>query len=820
MLKKLVTPITVIAFAVYILGLVVINSWATRLTAPEPFTAKLANIVEIFDGFSSPALDPAWSFVDPVGNSSLSLTAVPDHVTISVPAGSLHDCWAGGAPTCVRLMRSIPNTDATYEIKIDGDNISQQYQEYGLFVSQNQTNFVRFGYWSNISGPQAVAWKVINNSGSNAIPGVPVILGPSNYIRVTKSGNTFTLFFSQNGLNWTTVGSFNQPGFTVNQVGLEVTNAGSNPLTTGKFDYFYAYSSRATILPSPTPSPTPTPSPSPSPSTPPPSPSPSPLPSPSPSILPSPSPTPSPGGGLPLDPNGWTIFTPSSDSLLIYVSSSTGNNANSCSGSSPATPKATLAAGYACLRTGFPDWLLLKRGDVWNDQGFLWAKSGRGLSEPMLVSSYGDPALPRPKLNLLTVEGFSSVALGGSAVQHVAVAGLHFKLCGNLCTVNYNIGAFDWNRPGTNIIFEDNLVEGAKGTSVVFVGGSQANPSSTFVTNVKIRRNVIVDAYRGSGVYAYGVDGLLIEENIIDQNGWQPGTPFIGTDAIYHHDLYIGEYQVWNATIRRNILTRAASHGLQLRNGGVIENNLFVRNPINFFLGAHPSTVRDNVALDGTNMVAWPANPVLGEGLRGWGFHLANILSALVEHNILAHKAANINPAFAVSVENGNSVNLRENIIYNWPGADVEVNGIYTNFNINQNYLQDFVTSTAYAFYIDKISHSLNSLIAGQISITNNQYFSTHNPALQFELGLGNSLSFSSWVSQTGDTSQWVQTSFADPNGATIEAYDASIGGPGTFAHFISQARNQSKTNWNTIYTAEAANNFIGSKFAPVTNGW
>jgi hypothetical protein len=44
---------------------------------------------------------------------------------------------------------------------------------------------------------------------------------------------------------------------------------------------------------------------------------------------------------------------------------------------------------------------------------------------------------------------------------------------------------------------------------------------------------------------------------------------------------------------------------------------------------------------------------------------------------------------------------------------------------------------------------------------------------------------------------------------ATIEAYDASIGGPGTAAHFIAQARMQSKDTYNILYTANAANNFI-----------
>lgn len=53
-----------------------------------------------------------------------------------------------------------------------------------------------------------------------------------------------------------------------------------------------------------------------------------------------------------------------------------------------------------------------------------------------------------------------------------------------------------------------------------------------------------------------------------------------------------------------------------------------------------------------------------------------------------------------------------------------------------------------------------------------------------------------------------VSGSTAYPN-ATIEAYDKSIGGPGTIEHFLAQARLQSKDTWDVRYTAQAANNFI-----------
>lgn len=50
------------------------------------------------------------------------------------------------------------------------------------------------------------------------------------------------------------------------------------------------------------------------------------------------------------------------------------------------------------------------------------------------------------------------------------------------------------------------------------------------------------------------------------------------------------------------------------------------------------------------------------------------------------------------------------------------------------------------------------------------------------------------------------------PANVSIEAYDTSLGGPGTAAHFIAQARLQSKANWDNAWTACGANDWFRSK--------
>src|SRR5690606_32346154 len=60
---------------------------------------------------------------------------------------------------------------------------------------------------------------------------------------------------------------------------------------------------------------------------------------------------------------GWSELTPSNDSRLIYVSSSEGDDEND--GMSSDTPIHSITKASTLVRDGYPDWILLKRGDVW-----------------------------------------------------------------------------------------------------------------------------------------------------------------------------------------------------------------------------------------------------------------------------------------------------------------------------------------------------------------------------------------------------------------------------------------------------------------------
>jgi hypothetical protein len=112
---------------------------------------------------------------------------------------------------------------------------------------------------------------------------------------------------------------------------------------------------------------------------------------------------------LPRDPGGWTVFAPSTDTRIHYVSSTEGDD-GTATWYGPASPEVgadpfaptgvvrpyrTVAAASNAARDGYPDWVLLKRGDTWYET--LRLRNGRADAEPSVVCSYG-PGCERPTL--------------------------------------------------------------------------------------------------------------------------------------------------------------------------------------------------------------------------------------------------------------------------------------------------------------------------------------------------------------------------------------------------------------------------------------
>src|SRR5215471_13342151 len=86
------------------------------------------------------------------------------------------------------------------------------------------------------------------------------------------------------------------------------------------------------------------------------------------------------------DTNGFTVFPDFPTTQTYYVSTSGSDSGNNCQTQN--SPCQTIATGMSKLRNGFPDKLLLKKGDTWTDEQFgQVAVSGPSSCQPILIGA-------------------------------------------------------------------------------------------------------------------------------------------------------------------------------------------------------------------------------------------------------------------------------------------------------------------------------------------------------------------------------------------------------------------------------------------------
>lgn len=513
------------------------------------------------------------------------------------------------------------------------------------------------------------------------------------------------------------------------------------------------------------------------------------------------------GGGGTTTTEGFTTFTPSADSRVVYVSSTDGNNAND--GLDPSRPVRTIAAGMALLRDQMPDFLLLKRGDVWDEPIGRWVKRGRSATERMVISTYGSAAA-RPLLRCGSSNGFQRVGGTGSptSLDNIALMGIAFWA--NTRNGSEWAEGVSWIGAGRNILVEDCEFRN-------FHYNLSIEGEGDGVFNFVIRRNVIVDAFsttagHSQGIYAYKVNGFTIEENVIDTNGWK--RDLTAAPTIFNHNLYCHGY-VSNMTFRGNISTWASSHGSSVNMDCLIENNFYAKNAVNIWVRTAPSTVRNNVVMDAKDIDS--ANP------RGMGMEVGPTWPdapnpppgpALVEGNIFAHSHS-VGAAHAIATNSNqqaqnSTMTIRNNIVYNWNGHPLSINNTNTT-RYDQVFVQNntFVEPTSGR---ELINFQIPTLDRTRFTFSGNTYSSGAPGAVLFKID-ERPQTPSQWMAASGETGVVNATvSFVDPN-RTAGTYNASMGGTATLDGFLAQARLQSSRNWRPAYTAAALNDYIRAGF-------
>lgn len=186
-----------------------------------------------------------WTLTDPVGDATVGITGVGTanaRLALTVPHGVNHDLYTGvnNAP---RILQPATDGDFTLEVKFDSP-VSYVYQVQGVIVQQDSNNVMRFDFSSNGSFTKAFAATTTDGfvtKPTHQIEAVTIAPNATSpmWMRVTRSGNTWTMLYSTDGSVFTPVSSFSYT-LTVSKVGLFVANGGPTPPDfTMLADYFF-----------------------------------------------------------------------------------------------------------------------------------------------------------------------------------------------------------------------------------------------------------------------------------------------------------------------------------------------------------------------------------------------------------------------------------------------------------------------------------------------------------------------------------------------------------------------------------------------------
>jgi hypothetical protein len=544
----------------------------------------------------------------------------------------------------------------------------------------------------------------------------------------------------------------------------------------------------------------------------------------------------------PQDANGWSILTPSADSRLIYVSSS-GNDstaqvyspASTEVGADPFNPSghmlpyASIDAALTKARAGYPDYILLKRGDTWTHDAVIQLKAGRSAAERSVLGYYGSAAA-RPTIlhNGVRLSWASYSALIGIRfyASQRNPASADFAGFTNVTDLSGFDGLIGYGGTITGgLLIEDCWFDW-------FAGNVLQSPLPAFaaLTDIIIRRNIITNNYstdaHAQGLYSDRAS-ILLEENIFDHNGWykQGDTNFSdqseGKATMFNHNTYFGEAR--NTIFRNNLFLRASSIGNKFTSNTtsginainawnlLIDNNLYVEGEIGISLGGNSDQNNGprwrNIHVTNNVMThIGRTRPTLRT--LGWGLEVSDWDSGIVSGNLFTTWGdATLNNNYAIYTGGDTKyVTYTGNTIYN-----VNSGGSLVQFldgSLNQH-----TQFTGNDIWTDYTGMLLTYTLTGNSGFGNNYFYSAQVPSRWFSVA-GANATFAQYQTAAGDTTSVAgKRSYAHPE-RTLETYLQSVGYATDMNSFAAALCQQSKFNWVPALQASAINAYIRAGFA------
>lgn len=187
----------------------------------------------ISDDFSSADLGPAWTFMGPNGTSyGFGSTESDSYIELVTPNGSF-DVWNNN--NAARLMQAMDDEDVSLSARFLSSP-DEAYEMHGFIVEQDEDNWVRADIYSDGNTLHIFAAVTINGISSKQFD-ITVPEAEVPFLRLDRSGDTWSVSYSTDGSSWTTAGNFTH-AMTVTSAGIFAGNTGGSSGYTAQVDYF------------------------------------------------------------------------------------------------------------------------------------------------------------------------------------------------------------------------------------------------------------------------------------------------------------------------------------------------------------------------------------------------------------------------------------------------------------------------------------------------------------------------------------------------------------------------------------------------------
>lgn len=494
---------------------------------------------------------------------------------------------------------------------------------------------------------------------------------------------------------------------------------------------------------------------------------------------------------------GYTTPVETGETIKIYVSFSTGNDSNDGTINNPVK---TLHEATERLRSGKPDWILLKRGDTWAETLGLY-KTGDS-NNTIVITTYGTGVRPLVR----TIYG--AYGSSGTNMSHMLIIGL--KVYGNT-----EIHGFYHD-----LRFEDCFFSCVDDgfTHVSLNIDSFGATGGYRPYNMYLYRCIIADSVGdiafpstvSQGLFYAGVDGWTIEECIYDNNA-------IYAANIFSRHVYIHE-NCGYGTFIGNLGGRGRGDGeFQIRPGGTIINNLNLEPSVGILCGKPTDTPAAAINIIADNVVLY-SKDVSAESPVGWGYDL-QARTMIIKNNIAAFGTSSTASLDGMVISDCVSGVIMRNVVYNWNKAvnpSEEANGIrFYNYPATGSVIFAYndIQQTTNGFVV---VHPENVSPFPNLHFYNNHYYTTNTVLAPFHPNL----SYNSWVTLAGDSGSLFGSRSYRDSARDLISYMNHFGITGdvstprnAVSSFMQLARTQTKENWNDLYTANSVNSYIREGF-------